>query len=115
MSNSLAVKVGWEPQRRLAYTSITTSYVAIGSGNSNPERLYILQNQTDKNLVFSFDGGVTDHLTLIAGSAFTGDITANKSTPDGLYLQQGMVTMVKAQTVVPTTGSVYLSALYGAN
>lgn len=115
MSNSLAVKGAWEAQRRLPYTSITTSYVAVGSGNTSPERLYILQNQTNQNLVFSFDGGITDHLTLVAGSAFTGDVTANKSNPEGLYLQQGMVTMVKAQTVVPTAGSVYLSALYGAN
>ena len=114
-SNSLAVRMAWEPQRILQYTDVTSSYVAVGAGNLNPERLYILQNQTDANLVFSFDGGVTDHLTLIAGSAFTGDITANKTIPDGAFLSKGIVTYVKAEGALPTTGTIYLSALYGVN
>lgn len=114
-STTLAVRMAWEPQRTLGYASITSSYVAVGTGNLNPERLYILQNQTDANLVFSFDGGVTDHLTLIAGSAFTGDITANKTIEEGAFLSKGIVTYVKAESSLPSSGVVYLSALYGIN
>ena len=114
-STTLAVRMAWEPQRTLDYSAITTSYVAVGVGNMNPERLYILQNQTNANLVFSFDGGVTDHLTLIAGSAFTGDITANKTVDEGAFLSKGIITYVKAEAGTPTSGVVYLSALYGLN
>lgn len=111
MSN-LAVRMKIEPQRSIAFGSISGSYTGIGSAYNHPVRLYMLQNFTDAALQFSWDG-VNDHFPLPAGGSMIIDITSNKSTPGGMFAaSEGDRTYVKTLDT-PSSGSVYLSIFYG--
>jgi len=112
MSN-LAIRLKAEPQRAIAFGSITTSYVGIGSVYTHPVRLYMLQNMTDQILQFSWDG-VNDHFPLAAGGSMIIDVTANKSTAGGMFAcAEGDRTYVLYPGSAPTTGNVYLTIFYG--
>lgn len=101
-----------ETLRSLAFGSIGAGYAAIGTAIENPIRIFYLQNWTDANLMFSFDG-VNDHMPLSVGGFVVIDITANKpAMSSGFYLAKGDLVYVK-RIGAPTTGSVYLSVFHG--
>ena len=111
MSNQ-AINIKFEPLRSRAFGSINGTYSAIGTPFSNPCRILLIQNQTDVLLTFS-DDGVTDNLVLPAGGFILLDVTSNKTSTGGAaYFAQGTVFWVKG---APTSGSVYVSVLYGFN
>ncbi len=111
MSN-LAIRLKIEPQRTIAFGSITSSYVGIGTAYAHPVRLYMIQNFTDASLQFSWDG-VNDHFPLAAGGSMIIDITSNKSSTGGMFAAaEGDRTYVKTIDA-PTSGSVYLTIFYG--
>lgn len=112
MSN-LAIRLQAEPIRSLAFGSIVAGYTAVGSALANPARLIILNNLTDEELMFSFDG-VNDHVALAGPGSFVLDITSNKGVAGALFLAQGTTIYVK-EIGNPTTGSVYISSFYGDN
>jgi hypothetical protein len=113
MSN-LAIHLKIEPQRTINYSAISGTYTGIGTSFLNPVRLYLLQNFTDANLQFSWDG-INDHFPLPAGGSMVLDITSNKSSTGGMFAAaQGDRTYVK-EIGTPTTGMVYLSIFYGFN
>lgn len=110
-----AIKLVAEGLRSLAYTSLTTSYIALGSEFFNPIRIFHLQNLTDANIVYSFDGA-NAHGVVAAGSFLLLDITANKTLPQGEFIAAGTIVSVRTidGEVAPTSGSVYLSVFYGS-
>ncbi len=111
--SSLSSVVLIEPQRTLAFGSITGSYLPIGTAYAHPVRMYMLQNFTDGALQFSWDG-VVDHFPLPAGGALIFDIGSNKSTEGNTFEAFGnRFTYVKTLGTAPTSGSVYLSIFYG--
>jgi hypothetical protein len=63
--------------RSLAFGSITSSYVAVGSKFTNSLRILIINNNTDGDLVISTDGS-TDQLFLAKGSYNLFDLTTNR-------------------------------------
>lgn len=108
----LANRLKIEPQRSIAFGSISSSYSGIGSAYANPVRLYMLQNFTDASLQFSWDG-INDHFPLGPGGTMIVDITSNKSSTGGMFAAaQGDRTYVKT-IGTPTSGSVYLTIFYG--
>lgn len=102
-----------EPQRSLAFGSISGTYAPIGTAYSHPVRMYMLQNFTDGAMQFSWDG-VNDHFPLPAGGSLILDIGSNKSINGGnLEASGARFTYVKTLGTGPTSGSVYLSIFYG--
>jgi len=100
-----------EPVRSLPFGSIGTAYTGIGGSMNKPIRIFFLQNLTDVNLFFSFNG-IDDHFPLPANGFILLDITSNKTISQGFFLAEGQRIYVK-QIGVPTTGSVYLTTFYG--
>lgn len=111
---SLAIRYQMEPIRTLAFGSIGAGYAGIGTIINNPVRQFIIQNFTDVNLMFSFNG-VDDHFVLAAGANFINDVTSNKTHTQGYTVAQGIRLYVKQITAAPTTGEVYFSVMYGAD
>jgi hypothetical protein len=113
MSN-MAICLAAEPLRSLGFASISGAYAAIGTALLNPSRIMILQNFTDKQMIFSFDG-TNDHLTLPSGGQIVLDFTSNKTVTGGAaYIPAGTIVYVK-QVLAPGSGSVYVSTFYGIN
>jgi hypothetical protein len=111
---SLAVRMRFEPLKKLGFASIGAGYMGIGSGLSHPAREILVQNLTDKTLVFSEDG-IIDKFKLPAMSGYVLDITANKTNQVGLFVMaEGERLYVKQDSLAPTSGEVCFSAVYGA-
>lgn len=100
--------------RSLAFGSISGSYASVGSSLSQPSRLIHVVNNTDADLMFSFNGS-TDHVFLPASGFFVYDINANRDTNEqGWYLTVGTQPSVKHLGSAPSSGSVYVTIAFGA-
>ena len=100
-------RVVFEPVRTIAFGAITPGYVGIGDPFSRPVRWILIQNLTDKNLMFSFNG-VDDHFPLCAQGYLLSDWASNKLTSDGFYIPENTRIYVK-QMGVPASGAVYVT------
>jgi|APCry1669189844_1035258.scaffolds.fasta_scaffold149940_1 hypothetical protein len=110
---NLAIRLHFEPVRSLAYTSVGSGYMGVGTAISNPARQFFVQNLTDVTLMFSFDG-VNDHFPLPANGFFLDDITSNKTQQGGFWLAEGTRLYVK-EVGTPSSGSVYFTVAYGTD
>ena len=109
----LSIRMRAEPLRSLGFASIIGIYTRIGTPLDHPARQILVQNLTDQDVVFSFNG-LDDHFVLPANGFFLSDITSNKSLGQGWFLAEGDSLYVK-QLGAPTTGSVYFSVFYGSD
>ena len=109
MSESTRFQV--EPIRSLAFGSIAAGYTLIGTKLAHPSHQLYIQNLTDVQLMFSFDG-TSDHLTLPSNGFYLCDITTNQAPNIGLYLAKGEGIYVK-RVGVPSKGAVYVTSFYG--
>jgi hypothetical protein len=113
MSN-LSQRMNFEDLRTLGFASIGAGYVGIGSSLDHPAREILVQNLTDKTLVFS-NNGIIDKFKLPAMSGYVLDITANKTNQAGLFMMaEGERLYVRQDSLAPTSGEVCFSAVYGA-
>ena len=113
MSNH-SIRLLAEEVRSLGHASILGggAYIGIGTSIDHPARIMLVQNFTDADLMFSFDG-ITDHFPLLNKSHLILDISSNKTSQGGgFYLAEGQRLYV-TQITAPTTGSVYLTVFYG--
>lgn len=109
----MSIRLVPETLRNLAAASIGAAYMGVGSAFENPVRILNIQNLTDANVIFSFDG-INDHVILPSNGFILLDITANKEDQRGtLYIAQGTRIYAKEEDVTPTSGSVYVTAFYG--
>lgn len=112
--STLSIKLQAEELKTLAFGDITDTYSVVETLYQNPVRIYHLQNLTNVNLVWSWDG-ITDNGVIAAGGFILLDITANKSLPEGQYLPRNGATYIRSFTGSnPISGSVYLTLLFGA-
>lgn len=111
MGFSLAIRMLPEVQKSLAAGSIAAGYTGVGTAFSNPVRILFLQNLTDAAVQWSMDG-IDDHFPMPANGFLLLDVMGNKSVSDQFFISEGTRMYVK-QLGVPTTGSVYVSAMYG--
>ena len=110
--SSLALQIWPETLRTLAFGAISGTYAGLGTASLNPTRLYMLVNDTDGLMTFSWDG-VNDHFVLPPTGQLIFDITSNKTSTSGYFaVPEGTRTYVKGTA---TSGSVYLSLFYGKN
>lgn len=100
----------YEPMRVYAYSSITSSYTAVGSATTPSVAVYEVVNSTDKLLRFSWNG-TTDHFCVPAYSQKIIDICSNKSN-NHLFMGAGEILYVKNEGSAPTTGNVYFITMY---
>lgn len=96
--------------RTLAAGSISGTYAILGSAFSHQMRLVKLTNNTNGDLTFSFDG-VLDNIFIPSGGFTLFDLTTNHTSNEPTFIfQSGTQFFVKG---TPSTGSVYLEAIYG--
>ncbi len=115
MNYNLSQRLNFEPQRSLAFGSISGTYAGIGTSLNYPAVQFLISNLTDADLQFSIDG-VTDHFPLIAGAQWINDNRANRSDQSGgFYLGVGTRLYVKTLGGAPGSGAVYFSVVYGVN
>ena len=110
-----ALKLKAEALRSLSYSALSTTFAALGSAFAHPARIIHLQNLTDVNIIYSFDGS-TNHGVVAAGNFLLLDVTANKTLDQGEFIAQGTTIYIAliSGAAAPTLGNVYLSMFYGA-
>lgn len=99
--------------RSMAFGSITGAFQALGAPLTHNWRLLHLENNTDGDMIFSFDG-VTENLFCPAGSYLVYDIATNSNSNVGatqLVFAKGTQFFVKSSTV-PSRGAVYAMGFY---
>jgi hypothetical protein len=114
-SSPMAIRMRFEPLRSLIFDTIIETYAKVGTPTTHPARKIIITNDTDKTLIFSFDGS-TDHCAVISHDSWDGDITTNKTREQGFYLAQGEQLWVRSidDMSYPMSGYVYFTVMYGA-
>lgn len=114
MNSQSSIRISWEPLRSLAYTSISGTYALIGTPFANPARQLIINNNTDANMIFSWDG-VNDYLFIAANTSMILDYCSNKNAMAGTLEQPaGTFAYVKEESASPTKGHIYLSLIYAS-
>lgn len=109
-----AVHVLPEALRVLGFSSIASTYTAIGTALLNPAHIITLQNTTNQLLYFSWDG-VTDHQMLPSNAQLVLDVSSNLVFNAGAFLvAKGTTLYVRYPSdTAPTSGGVYFSSFYG--
>jgi hypothetical protein len=109
-----ARRARFETLRSLGFAGISGAYAAVGTAFSDPVRMLKVVNNTDANLIISYDGS-TNQDYVAATSAFIYDFTSNvANTGDSLELAKGTTLYVKDDGVAPTSGSVYVVVIYAS-
>jgi len=102
-----------ETLRTLAFGSITTSFVAVGSAMEHSILKYKLINGTDEALTISFDG-INDHERILSNTAYVEDVALESIST--VELPKGTTIYVKHDAGSgPTVGNVYVSVTYSSN
>ena len=98
--------------RTLGFASITATYQPLGLPLSHRWREWKLTNNTNGDMLISFDG-TTDNIFLPAYSFTLFDITTNsdQQAAAGIVMSIGTQFLVKYSSA-PTSGSVYLEGAY---
>lgn len=99
--------VEFEAARSVAFGSVTSSYVAVGSATSFIARSIVIANTLDAAVWLSFDG-TTDDIYVPAST----HIMLNLRQV-GLHLNSGTTISVKDDGSSPTAGKLVVSVLYG--
>lgn len=110
----MAKKARIDTVRTLAYTSISGSYAAVGTGFNVEARIICITNNTDADMIFSLDPAVTDgQLYLPKGTFKLFDVTTNMNPniDDTVVFEIGTTVYVK-QASSPGSGNVIVEILY---
>jgi hypothetical protein len=106
----------FETLRSVAFGGISGTYAPIGAAFTTNIRIFCITNQTNGDLFISLSG-TTDHMFIPANSFRLYDLSTNAppiSQNDNFELAQLTRFYVK-QSTAPTSGSVYLEAIYARN
>lgn len=90
---------------KVAGTALTGTYANVFTAASDLSALFVFNN-CDETIVISLDAGVTDHYELTSGQSMTIDCRSNNR-----HIASGTDIRVKHGGVVPTTGTVRISAM----
>lgn len=101
-----------DPIRSLAYTSIITSYVAVGSALTNPARIVCFTNASDGDLFVSTDGS-NNMLFLAAGTFKLFDLTANRTINGFQWVFPIGTQFYTKYSTLPTKSALYIECLWG--
>lgn len=101
--SSFARKAKWEEMRELVFSSISTSYLGIGTPLTQPIKKLFLHNYTDALLIFSING-LGDYMPLLPGQVASVDM-------DEVIQEECTRFYVRHRTDVPTEGSAFVSSI----
>ena len=99
-------RLGFEALRSAAFGVITNAYTALGTPTTGYTRLMNFVNDTDADMLISFDG-VTDHLRIAFNSFQLFDCTTNRVTDDGFFLPKNTQIYIKF-AAAPSTGNFWV-------
>lgn len=124
---SLQIRAQFDLIRRITAASIIAipgNYVAAATPFSNSVRLLFVQNLTDSQIMFSINPNtpvinVNDNFSLAANGFLLLDVSSNRAaTANELSLAANNYIWARDMTpegiAAPTTGSVWISAMYAA-
>lgn len=111
MASSAVVEL--DDLRSLLFSSISGSYVALGSPFEHIARLICITNNTDGDIFFSTDG-TNDKLFVARNSFKLFDLTTNRAQDDTFFVFIKGTQFYVRRSSVPTQGSVYLEVIYGS-
>lgn len=98
----------------LAFGSIGATYAAIDSAVDGPITMFFIQNRTDADMIFSYDGS-NNHVFLPVGGHISADMATNSiihGTSEESVLQSDTIFYVKQADGASSSGSVYVSGFY---
>ena len=92
--------------------NINAAYAAVGAPYTHFIRIMFMDNLTNQNVIISFDG-INDHFILIASSTKEINFTSNEvANYNGFFPPLNLQIYAKYETIQPTTGSLYIEAIY---
>lgn len=98
--------------RTAAFGSITSGYLPLGTAFTHPMRLVRIINNTNGDLLFSFDTA-TDNIFCPANSFVLYDLTTNREESLTFFVFANGTQVYVKYSSAPTSGSVYLECIYG--
>lgn len=99
--------------QELDYTSLSSSYLAVGSALTDFGRIICFNNSTDVTVYIS-DNGVDNKIRLAPNSFRLFDFSTNRIRDDGLFVAQGTVFYTKIESGSPTRGAVWIEIVSAA-
>lgn len=120
---SSAANFAWEEIRSVAFSSLGSTFVKVGTPIDNPSRAYNLTNGTNANVIVGFsDAGalaadVVANTVVLTLTTKQQDIATNKIGPvDQLQLPKYTQVWVKLETgATATSGNFYFETSYATN
>ncbi len=117
MSASLPIRLSCDTVRTIAFGGISPAYAGVGISFAKPVRIFHLQNLTNTQLMFSYDG-INDHFPLFQTTFVLLDVTANQALMQGFFMGQGQRLYVRDMTAQgfnpATSGAVWLTVYVGS-
>lgn len=110
MSNQQVVSL--DTLRTLAFGSTSGTYAAVGGVFAHPVRLIMFTNNTDGDMLFS-DDSINDKVFVAGGAFVLFDLNTNKYNLPQWVMPKGTQWYVKQTGAAPTSGSVYITCLWG--
>lgn len=106
--------VRFDALRSLAFASITNSYTAVGTPFGHAMRVVHFINNTNGDMLVSFDG-VTDNTVVLAETFALYDLTSDQDVNEKFRFQAGTQLFVKYITAPtgPATGAFYVACVFG--
>lgn len=98
--------------RSVAFGATSGSYVELGGEFQHPMRLVKIVNNTNGDMIISFDG-VTDNDFIPAGGFTLYDVTTNREESATYFVFANGTQVFVKRSSVPTSGSIYMVCLYG--
>jgi hypothetical protein len=108
--------VRFDTLRSKAFGTITNSYTTLGSALDRNWRVFKITNNTDADMLISADG-TNDNFFVPAGSYTLDDLATNAlnvQDSDWFVMQIGTQFYIKYSSGAPTSGSVYIEAIYSS-
>lgn len=97
--------------RTVAFGSITTGFLPIGTPLTHTNRIIKFTNTSDADLIISYDG-TTSNDVVTAGGFVLYDFTSNAISNNGFVTSIGTQLFVK-YVAAPTKGALYVTCIYG--
>lgn len=106
--------VRFDAVRSIALASITASYLPVGIPFAHAMRVLHFINNTNGDMMVSFDG-VTDNVPVLAEGFALYDLTSDEDTNETFRYQNGTQIYVRylSAPTTPADGAFYLVAVYG--
>lgn len=109
-----AIRWELEPLRTKGAGNISSGLTKVGDNFTRPLRMLSIYSTLDADVILSFDG-FTDHWFFPSQGSLILDIGSNATDEDEYYIGQGRGVWVRSLVSAPTSGAIYVSAMFGSS